>query len=163
MKILITPENIIKRCLWSRYKKYILNDKKKSEIVDIVSANELISLTENDAYVIGLLKVIETDNLVHRFRLEIEDFVKIKTTVNKERVIINKNAILNEVREFKARFPIEYKASDYYQSRIDEMKEYVDSVYIQIDELSFIELTFKEREIAFVYSKEVNKIIKFKN
>ena len=163
MKILVTPEDIIKRCLWSKYKKYVLNDKKKNEIEKIIVENELISLSENDAYVIGLLKVIETDNLVHRFRLEIEDFVKIKTTVNKDRVIINKNSILNEVREFKARFPVEYKPHEYYQKNIDEMKEYVDVVYEQIAELQFIEITFKEREIAFVYSKDVNKIIKFKN
>jgi hypothetical protein len=163
MKILVTPEDIIKRCLWSKYKKYVLNDKKKSEIESIINDNELISLSENDAYVIGLLKVIETDNLVHRFRLEIEEFVKIKTTVNKDRVIINKNSILNEVREFKARFPVEYKPNEYYQKNIDEMKEYVDLVFDQINELPFIEITFKEKEIAFVYSKDVNKIIKFKN
>jgi len=163
MKIFVTPEDIIKRCLWSKYKKYVLNDKKKSEIEKIIKENELILLSENDAYVIGLLKVIETDNLIHRFRLEIEEFVKIKSTVNKDRVIINKNSILNEIIEFKDRFPIEYQPKEYYQKKIDEMKEYVDLIYNQIDELPFIELTFKEKEIAFVFSKDVNKIIKFKN
>jgi len=162
MKILMTPEDIIKRCLWHRYKKFVLSNKKKNEIIEIIEENELISLSEEDAYVIGLLKVIVTDNLVHRLRLEIENIVKERTTVNKDRVIINRNSVLNEILEFKTRFPIEYKTDKYYQIHIDEMKEYADKIYKEVSELEYVEILFKDKLIKFVYSKHVNKIIKFK-
>lgn len=161
MNILITPEDIIKRCLWSKYKKFVLSNYKKVEIEQIIQENEIVTISENDAYVVGLLKVIETDNLVHRFRIEIEEFVKIKTTVNKDRVIISKNALLNEIREFKYRFPEEYKADKYYQANIDKMKNYVDEVYDKVDNLKIVEIIFKEKIITYVYSKEVNKIVKW--
>jgi len=161
MNILITPEDIIRRCLFTKYKKFVLKDKTKAEIIRIIEKNEIHSLSENDAYVIGLLKVIETDNLVHRFRLEIEEFVKIKTTVNKDRVIINKTAILNEIMEFKNRFPEYYVTDNFYQEKINEMKEFIDDVYGKVSDLEVIEITFKDKNYKFVYSKEVNKILKY--
>jgi len=161
MKILITPEGIIKRCLWSKYKKFVLGDKKKAEIEEIVKKNELLTITENDAYVIGLLKVIETDDLVHRFRLEIEEFVKIKTTVNKNRVIISKSAVLKEVKDFIFRFPDYYDAEDYYQEKIDEMKIFANEIAGKIEKLEIIEIPFKEKIFIYVNSKDINKLIKF--
>ena len=161
MNILITPEDIIKRCLYTKYKKFVLSGKNKADIKQIIEKNELITLSENDAYVIGLLKVIETDNLVHRFRLEIEDFVKIKTTVNKERVVINRTAILKEILEFKDRFPVDYKADEYYQEKIDEMNKFVDEVYQAVSILETIEIPFKEKIFTYVFSKNVNKILKY--
>ena len=162
MNILITPEDIIRRCLFTKYKKFILKDKNKAEIIKIIEKNEIHTISENDAYVIGLLKVIETDNLVHRFRLEIEEFVKIKTTVNKDRVIINRTAILNEINEFKYRFPDYYKTDTYYQAKIDEMRKYIDEVHEKVSGLQTIEIMFKEKNYTYVFSKEINKIIKYK-
>ena len=161
MKILVTPEDIIKRCLWSKYKKFVLRQTPKDEIVNIIKNNDIISLSENDAYVIGLLKVIETDNLVHRFRLEIEEFVKIKTTVNKDRVIINKSALLKEVLEFKDRFPDAYDNERFNISK-KELYEFITDVHDQINELETVEINFKEKNYTFIYSKDVNKILKFK-
>ena len=161
MNILITPEDIIKRCLWTKYKKFVLTSKKKAEIEEIISKNELLAINENDAYVIGLLKIIETENLVHRFRLEIEEFVKIKTTVNKERVIINKSSLMKEVIEFIDRFPKAFTPEDNYQTAIDDMVVYVNEVYKKINDLEIIEIMFKEKNYTYVYSKDVNKILKY--
>ena len=161
MNILVTPEDIIRRCLFSSYKKFILKDKTKAETIKIIEDNEIHSLSENDAYVIGLLKVVETDNLVHRFRLEIEEFIKIKTTVNNERVIINKTAIVNEISNFKNRFPEYYVTDKYYQEKIDELKVFIDEVYEKVIALESIEILFKDKKFMYVFSKEVNKIFKF--
>ena len=161
MKILITPDDIIKRCLWSNYKKFVLKDKNKAELIEIVEKNELTTINEKDAFVIGLLKIIETDDLVHRFRLNIEEFVKIKTTVNKNRVIINKSALIKEINDFIYQFPPYYKTTDYYQNKIDEMKEFALKIIDEINQLETIEITFKEKNFVFVNSKDVNKLIKF--
>jgi hypothetical protein len=162
MQILIRPEDIIKRCLFSKYKKFVLKGNTKKEIQEIIEANEYVSLTENDAYVIGFLKVIETEDLVHRFRLEIEEFVKIKTTVNKDRVIINKTSILKEIEEFKDRFPESYKPNVLWEKSISDMKIFVDDVYEQVSNLQIVEIMYKEKTYTYVYSKEVNKILKWK-
>lgn len=161
MQILINPEDIIKRCLFTKYKRFVLKNKSKDEIDNIIQKNELEIINEEDAYVIGLLKVVETDNLIHRFRIDIEEFIKIKSTINMDRVIINKSSLLKEVLEFNDRFPVAYKPDYIYQTSINELKEYVLKIAEEIEKLEIIQLTFKEKIFTYVQSKSVNKLIKW--
>ncbi len=101
MQIIVTIEEIIKKLLFNKYKKFCLKGKTEEEINKIIKANKPISLSENDAYVIGLLKVVETEKLTHQFNLYIEDFIKIKSTINNDKVIINKSSILTPVAALK--------------------------------------------------------------
>jgi len=160
MQILITPEDIIRRCLWTKYKKFVLKDLKKNEIDKIIEENQIVKLSENDAYVIGLLKTIETDNLVHRFNLHIEDFLKIKSTINKEKVIINKSSLLKEIIEFKDMFPESYKPDSTYQESIDEMKKHVVDIYEKIDQFEILQIPMHDKIFTYVLSSDVQKLIK---
>ena len=159
MDILITPEGIIRRCLWTKFKKFVLKEYSKAEIETLIEENKPLKLSENDAYVIGLLKVIETDNLQHRFNLFIEDFLKIKSTINNDKVIINKSSILKEIIEFKDMFPEAYKPDIYYQKIINEMKKYVVEVYDKVDTLEIIQVTYREKVFTYVLSSEVQKLV----
>ena len=66
MKIQILPEELIKRCLWDSYVYYVLGSDKEGE--KILKENSEIELTEKDALIVGLLKVMETDNLIFKFK-----------------------------------------------------------------------------------------------
>jgi len=161
MQILVYPEDIIKRCLWTKYKKFVLKDKNDEEVDKIIEENSPVVLSENDAYVIGLLKVIETDNLIHRFNLHVDDFLKIKSTINKERVIINKSALLKEILEFKDMFPDAYKPNTEYLEAIIDMKKYVVDVYEKVELLEIIQVPQRDGKIyTYVLSSDVNKIVK---
>ena len=94
MQIMVYPSDIIKRCLFNKYKKFVLKDMTNVQVDAWIEENKVEVLSENDAFVVGLLKVIETDNLIHRFNLEIIDFLKIKSTINDGRVLINKSSLL---------------------------------------------------------------------
>ena len=65
MQITIQPEELIKMCLWDSYVYYILGSDKEAE--KILKENKEMAISERDALIIGLLKVIETDNLIHKF------------------------------------------------------------------------------------------------
>ena len=77
MNIVATPDDILRRCLFSDFKRFVLKDKSEAEIQLLVKENKPISLSENDAYAIGLLKVIETDNLIHRFMVHMKEIINI--------------------------------------------------------------------------------------
>ena len=66
MTINIYPEDIVKRCLWDTYVYYVIGGSDK-EAEKILKENKEIAMSEQDALVIGLLKVIETDNLIFKF------------------------------------------------------------------------------------------------
>lgn len=160
MQILITVEDMIRRCLWTKYQKFVLKDIKKEEIEKIIQENKIVSISENDAYVIGLLKTIETTNLIHRFNLHIDDFLKIKSTINNDKVIINKSSLLKEIIEFKDMFPEAYKPDKDYQVAIDDMKEYVVDLYEKIEELEIIQINMHDKVFTYILSSDVQKLIK---
>jgi len=80
MKIAITPEDLVRRCLWDHFVYYILGSDKNAEIM--LNENKELELSEKDALVIGLLKTIETDNLIHKFNTYVVDFLTNKSINN---------------------------------------------------------------------------------
>ena len=73
MKISVTPEDLVRRCLWDHYVYYIVGSDKEAE--KILKENVEFEVSEREALVIGLLKVIETDNLIHKYNTYIEKFL----------------------------------------------------------------------------------------
>jgi hypothetical protein len=172
MIITLTPEDVIKRCLWLEYKKFVLKDKNEKEIEELVKKNEPFTLNEEDAYVIGLLKIVETDNLVHRFKLHINNLLEDRSTVqeikknkkSEKRVLINKSILLRECLSFKDRFPHYYLADKMYQKNIEELKTYVNDKYKKLEKLETVVLTLniggQSKKITYLFSNEVSKLVK---
>ena len=80
MTINIKPSDVVKRGLWDTYVYYVVGSEKDAE--QLLLKDEEFILSERDAIVIGLLKVMETDNLIHRFNDYITHFLSVKS--NKE-------------------------------------------------------------------------------
>ena len=56
MTIKIYPEDIVRMCLWDNYVYYIVGSEKEAE--KILKENKEMEMSERDALVIGLLKII---------------------------------------------------------------------------------------------------------
>ena len=166
MQILLSAEEIIKRCLWSKYKKFALNKVPEEKIREIVEKNEPFVIEEELAYVIGLLKVVETSNLVHRFNQDVVHLLNVRSTINNEKVLINKSVIVKEIIEYKNRFPEYYIADKEYSESISELNEYITEVYNKIIEIDEIKITkFKgniEKVYTFLLSNAVKKTLNLK-
>ena len=159
MQIIVTPNDIIQRCLWDKYKKFCLYDKEEKEIEKIIENNKPISLSENDAYVIGLLKIIETDNFVHRFNEDIIDYLQIKSSIVNDDLYINKTSISKFVNTYLDKFPEYYKPNLSYRKGIDDLVDYVTDIKTHMDNLETINIKNKEKLLAYYMSKDVKKLL----
>jgi len=159
MQIIITPNDIIQRCLWDKYKKFCLYNNDEEEIKKIVEDNKPISLSEEDAFAIGLLKVIETDNLIHRFNENVLDSLQIKSNVIKDELYINKNTILKDVTTYMNKFPEYYKAPFNYRQGIDDLIIYIKNIEKKLNNIETTNV--KQREKIFIYfkSKDIKKCL----
>ena len=92
MQITITPEDVLKRGLWDYYTHYIIGNEK--EAIELLKNNKEFVLSEKDAIVIGLLRVMETDNLIHRFNDYLMYVLSIRSIKEKTDALIKKKAIL---------------------------------------------------------------------
>ena len=93
MKIQIFPEDIVKRCLWDSYTYYVVGSEKEAE--KILRENKEFELSERDAIIIGLLKVIETDNLIHRFNDYFMHFLNNRSMKDKDTFLIKKKSTIS--------------------------------------------------------------------
>lgn len=159
MILTVQPSDLIKRCLWSEYKRYCLVDQTDEEINKIIIDDKPFTLSEDDAYVIGLLKIVETDNLIHRFKLHVEDILKVRSNLFDNKLYINRNIILGDVKSFKLRFPEAFKPNFIYRKSIDELFIFIDENYIKLENLKTFSKTINEKNYTFVLSNDVKHVI----
>lgn len=159
MIITIKPDDIIKRGLWCDYKKFILKDKSDDEIIKFVTDNNSMVINENDAYVIGLIKVIETDNLIHRFNVTIQDILQIKSNIFDDGIYINKNLIYREVTTYKNRFPSYWESDINYKKAVILLFDYIDKIKTKLDNIESFIYTNKDKEYEFLDVKQVTKTL----
>ena len=159
MIITVTPEDLIRRCLWSDYKRFTLRSKSELEIEVLIRENKPMLLTEDDAYAIGLLKVIETDNLVHRFTVHVREMLNIKSTIFDKNVYISVRIVENELENFKKRFPTYWKADMTYEKSIKDLNEFIEKLQNLIKTFEIFEFKIKEKKVRFFQSKDIKKMI----
>ena len=166
MIITITPEDILKRALWGDYKKFALRENNEEQLRTIVAENKPISISEELGYVIGLLKVIETDNLVHRFSTHFSEILKIKSTIfpspngsGDKNVYISIKVIENELISFRKRFPDYWKADNNYEKAIKELNIYIDKIENAIKTFEIFEFKVKDKKVKYYQSKDLKKLI----
>lgn len=159
MQIIVTPNDIIQRCLWDKYRKFCLYEKDEKEIEKMIENNKPISLSENDAYVIGLLKVIDTDNFVHRFNEDIIEYLQIKSSIVNDDLYINKTSISKFINTYLDKFPEYYKPNMNYKKGIGDLVEYVSAIQINIEKIESIPIKNKDKIFYYYISKDIKKLL----
>ena len=164
MKILLTPEDLVKRCLWDYYVYYIIGSNKDAEL--ILKENKEFEISERDSLIIGLLKVIETDNLIHKFNTYIVDILSNKSinssqNIEKTQILIRKKTLESAINKFLDKFPDYWVPDAGYKKGLIELIEYIDSFKESIDKLEIFEVSDQFGTHEFISSNTVKKQLSF--
>jgi hypothetical protein len=161
MEITITPEDLIRRCVWDNYTYYILGSEKEAE--RILKENQQISITERDALIIGLLKVIETDNLIHKFNTYIFEILTNKSvhSPQKEYLLIRKKTFDTAVDKFVDKFPDYWEPNVMWSKSLISLVESVNSIKIELEKLEIHKIVDKNVTYEFYNSNNIKKLLKF--
>lgn len=159
MKLIIRPEEIVKRCLWDSYVYYIL--KGEGDLEKILRENEEFEIDEKDALVIGLLKIIETDNLIHKFNTQIVELLSNKSQSYENNFLINKKTLETTIKKFMANFPEYWEPTKNWVSNLNDLKEYVEIFNENLEELPVEKMTIQNFVIDSYHSSAVKKLLKF--
>lgn len=159
MQILITPEDIIRRCLWLDYKRFCLKEKGEEELREVIEENKPFILKEEDAYVIGLLKIVETPNLIHRLKDHIDEVLKIRSNIFNNKLFIIKSIALKEIGQFVQKFPEGFKAPFEYKKGIEDLKVFSEKIYGEVDKLPTQAFQKGDKTYIYVSSNGVKNII----
>lgn len=159
MKIRITPSDIVKRCLWDSFAYYVIGSEKEAE--KLLKEDKEFELSERDAIVIGLLKVMETDNLIHRFNDYMIHMLHIKSIKEADDVLIRKKSVEVAIDKFLDKFPDYWIPPKNYAQAIDDLIKYIDDLKEQIEELDIIQLNLQNINQDFYISNSVKKLLNF--
>ena len=123
MTIKLYPEDMVRRCVWDNYTYYVLGSEKDAE--KQLKENKEFEISERDALVIGLLKVIETSNLIHKFNSYIVDFLSNKSINNGNNVLVRKKALETAIDKFLDKFPDYWIPNMEYKKSLTELVDYI--------------------------------------
>ena len=161
MKIYITPEDIVKRCLFDNWAYYIVGSDKEAE--KLLKENKEFELSERDAIVIGLLKVIETDNLIHRFNDYLTHFLTVRSIKEKESLIIRKKSIETAIEKFLEKFPDSWNPEISYKNGLFDLKRYIDNLNQNLEKLDVAKHTIQNVIYEFYNANNIKKLLNFNN
>jgi len=159
MKIKIYPEDIVRMCLWDHYVYYIVGSEKEAE--KLLKENVEMELSERDALVIGLLKVIETDNLIHKFNTYVMEFLTNKSIKEKEYLLVRKKTFDLALDKFVDKFPDHWEPNSYWSKSLKELVEYVEGMKVLIEKLEIHKIVDKNVTYELYNSNNVKKLLKF--
>lgn len=159
MKINLCPSEIVKMCLWDNYVYYIVGSEKEAE--KILRENKEMEISERDALVVGILKVIETPNLIHKFNTYIVEFLTNKSIKDKDHLLVRKKTFDVAIDKFIDKFPDYWTKNSAWEKSLKELIEYVDGIKVLVDKLEIHEIIDKNITYEFYNSNVIRKLLKF--
>lgn len=159
MQIKVYPIDLIKRCVWDSYVYYVVGSEKEAQ--KILEENQEMELSERDALVIGLLKVIETDNLIHKFNTYMVEILTNKSTSVGSQVLVRKKVLDLAVDKFLDKFPDYWIPSSHWSKVLKDLVEYINVIKKDIEKLEVHSIVDKNITIEFYNSNAIKKLLKF--
>ena len=161
MQIKVYPEDLIKRCLWDSYVYYILGSEKEAE--KILKENKEMDITERDALIIGLLKTIETDNLIHKFNTYVVEILTNKSihSPQKDGLLIRKKTFDLAIDKFVDKFPDYWEPSATWTKSLKDLVDYIANMKKDVDGLEIHKIVDKNVTYEFYSSNNIKKMLKF--
>jgi hypothetical protein len=158
MKILISPEDIIKRGCWDAYVYYIVGSDKEAQ--EILKENKEFEISERDALIIGLLKVLETENLIHRFNNYIYELLMNKSSKHED-LLIRKKVLDSAIDKFLDKFPDYWEPSKMWVIALKELVDYISEIKESIEDLEIHKIVVQNITYDCYNSNQVKKLLKF--
>lgn len=159
MTIKIYPEDIVKRCLWDNYVHYVVGSEKEAE--KILRENKEMEVSERDAFIMGLLKIMETDNLIHKFNSYVIELLTNKSHKEKDYLLVKKKVFDFTVDKFLDKFPDYWEPNSLYTKSLKELVEYIDSLKLEVEKLEIHKIVDKNITYEFYNSNTIRKLLKF--
>jgi hypothetical protein len=159
MKISVFAEDLVKRCVWDHYVYYVLGSDKDAE--QLLKENKEFEISERDALVIGLLKVIETSNLIHKFNTYVVDFLANKSISQGKDVLVRKKGLETSVDKFLDKFPDYWIPNVEYKKSLTELVDYIEVFKSGVEKIDIIKVTDQFGTHEYLNSNNVKKLLSF--
>lgn len=157
MKILVKPSDLIKRFVWDKYEYYCMQGVSKDSIKQLIENDEEFELLEKDAFVIGFLCVIYTDQVIYKFKQFLLDNLNNKNFEHEDgRLWTNRQILTEAVQTFKNKIPTDWVSDDLeFNYQLKQLSNIYDTFITSLENLD----TLIIQEWPCVKCGQVKKLI----
>jgi hypothetical protein len=122
-----------------------------------------MDITERDALIIGLLKVIETDNLIHKFNTYVIEILTNKSihSPQKDGLLIRKKTFDLAIDKFIDKFPDYWTPSATWTISLKDLVDYIANMKKDVEVLEIHKIVDKNVTYEFYNSNNIKKMLKF--
>jgi hypothetical protein len=159
MRIILCASDLVKRGLWDTYSYYVVGSEKEAE--RLLLEDKEFEISERDAFVCGLLKVIETDNLIHRFNDTMVHFLNIKSVKIGDDILIKKKSCRESIDKFINKFPDYWTPPTNYANALSDLVDYTNVLKDKLETLDVVKATLLNVNYEFYVSSSVKKLLNF--
>ena len=159
MKVLVKPSDLVKRCLWDTYVYYVIGSEKDAE--SILLEDIEFEISESDAIVIGLLKCMETDNVIHKFNEHIIHMLTVKSTKDKDVLYIRKKTLETTIEKFMTKFPEYWNMPLNLYKGFEDMRVYIEDFNKNIEKLEIVKMSYQNNIFETYSTNSVKKLLNF--
>jgi len=161
MEIKLRYSDLIERMVWDKYRYFILDGMTKEEVDELIQKNEEFIINEKDAYVIGLLNTLYTEEVVYKYKQHLREIIENKSfnyddVDNKVRKYITRKILLTNANKFKNKIPSSYTSKNNEFNKQKDMLIDVNNFFIE--EVKKLEYTIIQDWPCVKYG-QVKKII----
>lgn len=161
MKITLHPSDVLELCLFDKFDYYVLP--KEIDRKNWLKENKEFEISEKDALVIGLLKCVETDNLVHKFNEYIDNFMNNRSSKIEDSFRVKKKALLQTIEDFSAKFPEFWEPNNNYKKAKDDLFVYLSEMKQKFENLPSEEFKEKAGTFEYVNCNSIKKSLRYHN
>jgi len=156
MEIRIKPSELISRYLWDEYVRFCIPKSEKSNIQSIIEKDEEFIISEKDAFVIGLLCVIYTPNVIYKFNQYIKELIENKSIIHERRAHLSKDLLIDNISTYKNKIPLNWTSNDIeFNMELKKLDKIYELFILNIDNL----VTCTIQDTLCVRSGQVKKIV----
>jgi hypothetical protein len=155
MKLITKPSEIVEMCVWDDYVYYCLD--KDIDPNELLEEDKEFEISQKDALVCGILKVIETNNISHKFNEYVAHFLSVRSSKVNNTFMIRKNILIEHVLNFKKKFPSTYKPRISYKDEIERALGYADEFIENVNKLDITKITDKMGVHEFILTSGAKK------
>jgi hypothetical protein len=135
----------------------------EKEAEKILKENKEMDITERDALIIGLLKTIETDNLIHKFNTYVTEILTNKSihSPQKDGLLVRKKTFDLAVDKFVDKFPDYWEPSAVWTNSLKDLVDYIANMKNELTNLEIHKIVDKNITYEFYNSNNIKKMLKF--
>lgn len=143
MEIKLRYSDLVERLVWDKYRYFVLDGMNKEDVDKLIEGNEEFIINEKNAFVIGLLNTMYTEEVVYKYKQYLREIIENKSfnyddVDKKVRKYITRKILLTNAVKFKNKIPKVYQSkNNEFNKQVEQLNAVIEFFVSEVKKLEY--------------------------